>query len=154
MTNILFVCSGNISRSFLAEVLFRRELEQNPGLNARGRSAGLLAVPGNSADEEMVRTILEMGLPDPPHRARRLDGSDVDWAHRVLAMEHLHLRLLRERFPAASEKAQLLGHFIPGEQGSAEIRDPWGLSREDYRTCSIRIEKAVRGLVEDLISRG
>lgn len=149
---ILFVCSGNISRSFLAEVLCRQELERRPDLDIEVRSAGLLAIEGNTPDEEMTRYLKENGIPVPDHGARLVGQADVDWADRIFAMDFSHVRLLG-RFSNALEKTDLLGNHVPGERVPKEIKDPWGLSPFDYEQCQAQIAAGVKAVLEGIEKR-
>jgi len=144
--HVFFVCSGNISRSFLAEALFRVEVKGCPGLNVSIRSAGLRAFPGNLPDPEMVHFLMERGLPVPDHRARLVSREDVAWAHRILVMEWEHLRAMERFFPDADGKTELLGAYNVGKSLSDEIADPFGLSSRHYRLAQSRISLAVKGL--------
>ena len=146
--NILFVCSGNISRSFLAEALFLHELKDRPGLDVSVRSAGLRAFPGNTADTEMVCFLLEQGLSVPDHRARALSRKDVAWAERILVMEIHHLQAMEREFPESAGKTELLGRYIAG--APEEIEDPFGCSSHFYRLAQSRIGSAVKGLLREL----
>ena len=68
--NILFVCSGNVSRSFLAEALLKREL-QSLGMEGVGvSSAGLYAYPGSPPDPQMVEYLAQAGIAYEPHKAK------------------------------------------------------------------------------------
>ncbi|MFK4759332.1 low molecular weight phosphatase family protein [Microbacterium sp. ZW T5_45] len=87
---ILMVCTGNICRSPMAEVLLRARL---PGVGARVHSAGTRAL----IDHEMDRTMQEVALRHggaseeaAAHRARQLRESLADDADLVLAMSREH----------------------------------------------------------------
>jgi protein-tyrosine phosphatase len=145
--NVLFLCSGNISRSFLAEALFRVELDQRGVDGVETRSAGLLALPGNPPDPDMAAFLRDRDLPVPDHRARALSREDVAWADRILVMETPHLHMAEHRFPESREKLGLLGRCVPGEGEDPEIGDPFGLGPSSYRDAQEKIWRAVRGLV-------
>jgi len=148
--NILFVCSGNITRSFLAEALFRHEAKGCPGLEVSVRSAGIRAFPGNDPDPEMVRFLLERGLSVPDHHARAVSREDAVWADRILVMEKEHLRAMVGGFPESAGKTELLGRYIPEAVVPDEIGDPFGLSSYHYRLAQSRIGLAVQGLRKHL----
>ena len=44
--NFLFVCTGNVSRSFLADMLFKHEIEMHKIDNIYSSSAGFFASQG------------------------------------------------------------------------------------------------------------
>jgi protein-tyrosine phosphatase len=148
--NVLFICSGNISRSFLAEALLRSELDRK-GVGGIGvRSAGLLALPGNRPDPDMAAFLRDRGLPIPDHRARALSREDTAWADWILVMERSHLQTMASRFPDARGKLALLGSCIPEAVEDPEIEDPFGLDRTRYRDAQEKILRAVQGLMKRL----
>ncbi len=148
--NLLFVCSGNISRSFLAEALLRAELRRFGLKDVDVRSAGLHAFPGNGPDPEMVRFLLERGVPVPDHEARSLSRDDAAWADWILVMERGHLGAVTSMFPEARDKVELLGRYIPGSPTPDDIGDPFGRSSYHYRLAQARIGTAVQGLLARL----
>ncbi len=152
--NVLFVCSGNISRSYLAEALFREKLRKSRLTGVGIRSAGIRAFPGNAPDPEMVRFLRERGLPADGHRARALSEEDVSWADRILVMERAHLLVTAREFPAVRDKAELLSRYIPGSSEPEDIEDPFGLSPRHYGVAQARISKAVEGLLAHLEGLG
>ncbi len=148
--NILFLCTGNICRSPFAEGLLKRLLRQK-GLSGFGvDSAGLLALPGNSATAMAQRVAAEhdVGLSD--HTAQSVSEELVAWCDLVLVMEKSHEQNLLSAFPGANGKVLLLRFFA--RQGSRRrgIADPYGLRYEAYRFCFLDIEEAVCGLLEFL----
>jgi protein-tyrosine-phosphatase len=66
---ILFVCSGNVSRSFLAEMLLKNEVRQRHLENIDIASAGTHAYPGAPADPKMVEYLFRMNIPVENHEA-------------------------------------------------------------------------------------
>ena len=77
MKRILLVCTGNICRSPMAEIVMRREFEQRDG-NVEVVSAGTGAWDGASASEGAYLVALENGLDLSNHRARLLTREVVD----------------------------------------------------------------------------
>lgn len=70
--NILFVCTANVSRSFLAEKLLKNEVERLRLDNISILSVGLFAYPGNPPDPKMVDYLSEKGIPVERHEATQI----------------------------------------------------------------------------------
>ena len=71
------------------------------------------------------------------------------WSHRILVMEMRHAKDIRERFPAADEKVQLLGTF----GGLVEIGDPYGSWVFTYRKRRDEIRACVEAFMDRLPPR-
>jgi protein-tyrosine phosphatase len=85
--NILFVCSGNVSRSFLAEALLKSELKALKVDDVSVSSAGLYAYPGSPPDPQMTAYLSSMGISFDPHEARQVSQKESGWADLILVME-------------------------------------------------------------------
>ena len=86
--NILFVCTGNVSRSFLAHKLLENAIKVREIYDISVSSAGLYAYPGNPPDPKIVDYLLEKGIRVEGHEARQISKEDVDWADQILVMEN------------------------------------------------------------------
>lgn len=139
MTRLLFVCTGNVCRSPMAEGLARTRAEER-GVAVTAVSAGTSAVPGMSASRHAVAVCREVGVDIGAHRAQPVTSDLVDAADHVFVMEHDHAEWIREFHPDAAEKVLLLGVLA----GVAEIDDPHGAwFRLPYRRTRVHIERAV-----------
>jgi len=150
--NILFVCSANVSRSFLAERLLREEMDSLGIEDVFISSAGLRAFPGSSADPRMVEHLAGMGFSVPAHEARAMGKEDAEWADFILVMEKGHAQTVRNLWPGAEAKVQLLGRCIPGSGEGDEIIDPFARSPYHYRLAQSQITLAVKTLARWLAS--
>ena len=149
--NVLFVCSGNVSRSFMAEMLLRNEIEQLKLDNISISSAGLLAYPGSPPDPKMVEYLSAMGITIQGHEARQITKDDVDWADLILVMERDHSSMIEILWPEAKGKVELLGRFISDGQNVDDIVDPYGKSSYYYRLAQSQINLAIRSLVKKVL---
>jgi len=149
--NILFVCSGNISRSFLAEILLKNEIEPLKLDNISISSAGLFVFPGNPPDPKMVEYLLKIGIPIKSHQARQIIKEDVDWADIILVMERDHAREIERFWPKVKGKVELLGKYISEGQNVDDVVDPFGKSSYYYRLAQSQITLAIRSFVKKVL---
>lgn len=140
--NLLFVCSGNICRSPMAERI-AVQVGDELGLPIHARSASTLGLDGRPAHRHAVAVLREVGLDLRDHRSQPVSAELVDWADHVLVMEFTHAAHLREFFPSAGEKLLLLGTF----GGMPEVSDPIGGWRFRFRTTRKLLDKAIRAFV-------
>lgn len=120
-TDVLFVCTGNICRSALAEKLLAH---RRPDLSVA--SAGTGALVGWGMDEFPAEYAKQHGA-DAAHTARQLDRRIEEDARLILTMTREHrTRILREH-PRMQQRTFTLVEFVRqmDEQGlrSGSIRD-------------------------------
>ncbi len=150
--NILFVCNGNVSRSYLAEMLLRHEVQMAALSNISVSSAGLFAYPGNRPDSHMVEYLQKRGIDPGDHEARQMSKEDIDWADLILVMDKEQKKILEDRWPEAEGKVDLLGRFSTGGPIADDIADPFGMSLYHYRLSQAQISFAVESLVKGVLS--
>jgi protein-tyrosine phosphatase len=100
---ILFVCTGNICRSPMAEGLLRARLAAR-GVDAVVRSTGLTA-RGRPATDEAIAVAAAMGIDIRAHRSRVLNGRMIDDADLIVGLERFHVREVVLLRPDASSRA-------------------------------------------------
>ena len=146
--HLLFLCTGNICRSPMAEVLARAYAAER-GWKIEVASGGVANIIGRGADPTAIKVMGEVGLDLNPHRSQGLTAELVNWADYILVMELAHSKAVRERFPFADEKVMLLGSF----GGSYEIADPLGGWRWRFRRTRDQIKTCVESFIDQLPPR-
>ncbi|CAM5188073.1 Low molecular weight protein-tyrosine-phosphatase Ptp [Castellaniella defragrans] len=117
---LLLLCTGNMCRSPMAEVIMRDCLARR-GIAATVLSRGLAAPTGRAPHPFALRTAAEFGVAISPNkRAAPVNPVDLRLATVVLVMDKGHRHEVQQRYPAAGGKTFLLGHW----QGEQEIPDP------------------------------
>jgi protein arginine phosphatase len=149
--NILFVCTGNISRSYLAEMLLKHEISQNQAHGVCVASAGTLDYDGMPADPVMIKYLTELNISTGEHLSRTISEEDVEWADLILVMEKKHKHFIKANWPGACSKVERLGRYISPEQPEDDIIDPYGNSIYHYRVVQSQITSAVKTLFTKLI---
>jgi len=121
---ILMVCTGNICRSPMAEVLLRSRLL---GVSTRVHSAGTRALVEHEMDRPMQRIASRHGASADDitaHRARQLREPLADDADLVLAMSREHRTAAVELSPRLLRRAFTVREFarLSSSLGDDEIR--------------------------------
>lgn len=150
---IMTVCTGNICRSPMAEVVLRAHLEA-AGLAAVVDSTGVSSEEqGNPMDPRAVATLRGAGYEPPRHTARRVRPHELAERDLVLAMTASHAAALRRLAPEHSDKVVLLRSFDPaapsgGPEYLLDVDDPWYGDRGAFAITLAEIEAAAPGIVE------
>jgi glycine hydroxymethyltransferase len=140
--NVLFVCTGNICRSPIAEGLFRRLTGNRKDIEVA--SAGVHAVRGQPPSLYAVEVCAAEGTDISALRSQPLTGALVDQATHIFAMTGAHLETIQTLFPQSAEKTFLLREFEePGTTVWRDLPDPIGLGREVYEDCARIIKNAL-----------
>ena len=150
--NILFVCTGNVCRSFLAEMLLKNEIMQNRIEGVDVASAGVHAYDDSPADPIMIDFLSERNIPADRHGSRTITKEMIDWADLILVMEKSHSKYIENLHPEAKDKMELISKYISIDQADDDVIDPFGKSLYHYRLAQSQISLAVRSLSEELIA--
>jgi protein-tyrosine-phosphatase len=152
MKSVLIVCTGNICRSPLAEVVMQRELaEKTSGDIFSVSSAGTGAWEGKAASEGAYLVAIENSLDVSSHRATLLTRELVNEADLIFTMARHHR--LRVQELGGDGKVFLLGEYAGYTGDQAEVADPYGGDIVVYRETHRELE-ALIGRVVDLMVAG
>jgi protein-tyrosine phosphatase len=134
---LLVICHANVCRSPMAENVLRHEVGHIEGFAVD--SAGISGAVGERMHSLTERVLKENGYEATFNTAKLLLGGNVAWADLIFVMDKEQRRQLIARFPAASGKIWLLGHWI-----NTEVKDPVNGDYEVFRNTLSTVERAVQ----------
>lgn len=152
--SICVVCSGNICRSPIGEVvledaLARAGLAERVSVCSAGTGSWHL---GEGADHRACAVARSHGLNLTAHKAGVFTADHFSHVDLVLALDSGHLRTLLALAPddAARDKVQLLRSFDPESvaEDDLEIADPYYGDKRDFEIAYDQVLASVAGVVE------
>ena len=147
MKTILFLCTGNVCRSPMAEGLFRHATQGRGEF--RILSAGLGAMDGQPPTPHSVAAMREIGIDISHQESSALTTEMVRSADLILGMTHSHVDTVMLLYPSATEKTFLLREFDDTlEPYEKDISDPIGSGYETYVECRDQIEQGIVTLLK------
>lgn len=122
---ILTVCTGNICRSPLAELLLSTRLAD---LSVTARSAGVRGLDASAMTPEAIDLAVEYGVSEADakaHRSRPLSQAMLTWPDLILAMTREHRRAIAELAPARLRATFTVREFarLAATLGDDELKD-------------------------------
>ena len=153
---LLFVCTGNATRSVIAAALVRRD---RPDWQVD--SAGTWAIPGLPSSRRTLAALEAVGVSAPGHRSTTLTRDHLDDVDDVIAFESDHVRFIRHMAPEVADRTATLPRLLladwPGADLSTEdprdwteVDDPAGGQVDDFIRCARIIDEQIGALVPRL----
>ncbi len=151
MTHICFVCTGNICRSPMAEMVFREYLRRegmDDGVQVTSAGTGSWHV-GDCADYRAAAVLAEHGYPYK-HTAAQVNTDHLK-ADLLVALDAGHQSALQRLVANAGgdpARIRMLRSFDPAASGDLDVPDPYYGGNSGFTRALRMIEASMPGLVD------
>lgn len=141
---ILFVCTGNCSRSPMAEAYFSHLCKQNKLDEVKCHSAGIKVKEESLPPEEAKEVMASLGLSLENHKPRQLTEEIVAASDHIIAMDSSHVDYITKNFKSfPKENIRLLLSTLGTEE---DVDDPYSGDLETFQECFLTMMPALANL--------
>jgi protein-tyrosine-phosphatase len=128
---IIFICSGNVCRSPMAEASLRYRLPAELKERVAISSAGISTLSGLAPTVEAELAARMKGYNMSQHRSKSASEAALDEADLILCMENNHVKAILSHLPRIADRVHLLTGFK--SKRSDDIPDPYGRDIQSYK---------------------
>lgn len=147
---IMFICTGNICRSAMADWLMKKRLEEKNIKNIEVYSSGIFAMQGDIPTDEAIEVMEEYDVNLKQHRATVTYKSNIQEMDLILCMTASHKQTLIKTYPHLQNKIYTLKEYVGENANGIDIKDPWGYTIAVYRLVAAEIDTCLKQLIEKL----
>ncbi len=145
---IMFICTGNICRSAMAEGMAKKMTEGMK--NIQIYSCGIYAQTGDLATYNAIQAMKEYDVDISGHRATNIREAKLENMDIILCATTEHKESVLLLYPNLKEKVFTIKEYAKIDKNGLDmdIKDPWGYDENVYRKCAKEIESCLEKIVK------
>ena len=149
---IMFICTGNICRSAMAEGMMRKEVEESNLKNIEVCSCGIYAETGDYSTYNAVEAAKVYDADISEHRATNIRDSKINEMDLILCATTSHKQNVIFLYPNLKDKVYTMKEYAEIDKNGQDldIKDPWGYDLNVYYNCALEIEECVQKTIKKL----
>jgi protein-tyrosine-phosphatase len=151
MPNIIFVCTGNICRSPLAEELLRMKWKSTNRKDLSVSSMGIHGLKDQPASGTMQRVCEPHGINLSNHKSRTLVFDELNRADHIFTMEMVQKEFIQLYLPHLADRIALLGAWPEADSSKHNIKDPIRGTIKDYQETFSSIDGHINRILPHLL---
>ena len=146
---IMFICTGNICRSAMAEGMMKKLAKDN-NLDLDICSCGIYAEDGDYATYNAVEAAKYYDVNIEEHRATNIRKSRIKEMDIILCATESHKQSVLHMYPELKEKVFTMKEYakLDNNGKDIDIKDPWGYDMNIYQNCAKEIEECNEKIID------
>lgn len=148
---IMFICTGNICRSAMAEGMLKKMAIERK-LDIETYSCGIYAEDGDYATYNAIYVSKNYDVDISNHRATNIRNSKIEDMDVILCATKSHKQAVVYMYPNLKDKIYTMKEYagLDKNKQDMDIKDPWGYDIETYNNCISEIEKCLEQICHNV----
>lgn len=151
---IMFICTGNICRSAMAEWLLKKKIKEIERDDIEVYSSGIYAYDGDLSTWEAKNIMQdEYDVDMKNHKATNIKNSEIRKMDLILCATAAHKIAVIDIYPELKNKVFTMKEYVNYEREchhKIDIKDPWGYDLDTYRSCASEIDECLELLLKKI----
>ena len=149
---IMFICTGNICRSAMAEGMMKKLIKDNNINDIEVYSCGIYAETGDYATYNAVEAMKYYDVNIENHRATNIRDSKINEMDIILCATMSHKQSVVYLYPNLKEKVYTMKEYakIDNNKQDMDIKDPWGYDINVYENCAREISNCLDMIIQNI----